>query len=367
MTSRIPRLTAAKAAALLAVFALGLSLLAVTSGDSNARIRKKPKPPSLYWGAWIGPQLTGTEAPQDMNAVRAFQNLVGKPLSLVEFSLPFANCSESPCTFLPFPTDRFDNVRQYGAIPFYSWASGSTPIKVDQPDFQLGDVINGTYDSYIRSVADSARNWGHPFFLRFNWEMTGDWFPWAEGANGNTPGQYVAAWRHVHDIFTSAGATNATWVWCPLVDPHNTLHALRSTYPGNAYVDWTCLDGYNWGAAPVNPHRWKSFNKIFEKDYTRVIKKIARRKPMILAELGSNSAGGNKAAWITNMFKRLKTDYRRVRGIIWFDVVDRNIDWPLETSPSAAAAFGKGVRPARYFGNVFGGFGTNPIPPPPRP
>ncbi len=35
------------------------------------------------------------------------------------------------------------------------------------------------------------------------------------GVNGDQPGEFVAAWRHVHDIFTSVGATNATWVWCP--------------------------------------------------------------------------------------------------------------------------------------------------------
>ena len=80
-------------------------------------------------------------------------------------------------------------------------------------------MIAGRYDEYIREFAEEARAWGHPFFLRFNWEMNGDWFPWSEGVNGNPSGEYVAAWRHVHDIFAAVGATNVTWVWCPFVDP----------------------------------------------------------------------------------------------------------------------------------------------------
>ncbi len=111
-------------------------------------------------------------------------------------------------------------IRNYGAVPFFSWGSQSTPVPLDldEPAFQLADIANGTYDSYIREFAEGAKAWGHPFFLRFDWEMNGNWFPWAEDANANNPGEYVAAWRHVHDIFTQVGATNATWVWCPYVE-----------------------------------------------------------------------------------------------------------------------------------------------------
>ncbi|MBA3865307.1 MAG: hypothetical protein H0X42_02995 [Solirubrobacterales bacterium] len=49
--------------------------------------------------------------------------------------------------------------------------------------------------------------------------MNGDWFPWSESANGNQPGEYVAAWRHVHEIFSAAGATDATWPGVPRSTP----------------------------------------------------------------------------------------------------------------------------------------------------
>ena len=121
------------------------------------------------------------------------------------------------------------------------------------PDFQLSDVLSGRYDSYIREFAEAARNWGHSFFLRYDWEMNGNWFPWNEAVNENNPGEYVAAWRHVHDIFTAVGATNATWVWCPYAEDDRHFTNLAPLYPGDEYVDWTCMDGFNWGKTRPTP------------------------------------------------------------------------------------------------------------------
>ena len=63
-----------------------------------------PASNSIYWGAWIGNQLTGTEAPWDMNAV--IQLRAARPartLSIVNFSAPFANCSSSTLLLLQLP------------------------------------------------------------------------------------------------------------------------------------------------------------------------------------------------------------------------------------------------------------------------
>ena len=169
-------------------------------------------------------------------------------MSLVNFSNPFANCFSSPCKPYNFPAGEFNTIHGRGAIPFFSWANDALPVSGDQSDYQLSDVIAGRHDSYITAWATAAKAWGHPFFLRFNWEMNGRWFPWSEGVNGNQTGEYVAAWRHVHDIFTRVGATNTTWVWCPNIDPGHAIQSLGELYPGDGYVDWTCLDGYNFNA-----------------------------------------------------------------------------------------------------------------------
>lgn len=322
------------------------------------------EPTQIYWGAWIGPHYTGIEAPWDETALASFETLVGKKVSLINFSAPFADCASVPCSFYEFDVKGFDSVRRHGAIPFFSWGSQSTPSRTSEPDFQLGDVVAGTYDSYIAGWADAARRWGHPFFLRFNWEMNGNWMPWSEGVNGNAAGEYVAAWRHVHDIFTTRGATNVTWVWCPYVDDRvPRLTKLRGLYPGGAYVDWTCLDGYNYGRKPMARRKvWRGFDRLYRWSYHELLK-IAPSKPMIIGEVASSEYGGSKAAWIRDMLaKQLPARYPLIKGILYFDKYDSRMDWPVKTSSAAAQAFGSAIASPYYASNQFGSLGnTAPI------
>jgi beta-mannanase len=291
-----------------------------------------------------------------MNAVSSFEGLAQKKLSLVQFASPFADCSRSPCSFYGFPTTPMENIRKHGSIPFFSWSSQSTPSSLNEPNFQLADVIAGTYDSYIRSWATAAKNWGHPFFLRFNWEMNGNWFPWSEGVNGNKSGEYVTAWRHVYDIFTAVGATNATWVWCPNIDPGNEFRALSSLYPGDAYVDWTGLDGYNWGTAPYRPAGWRSFDQLYSSTYHRIVDAIAPSKPMAIGEVGSTEYGGSKAAWVKDMLAKIPASYPKIHSLLWFNrhAEGEDMDWSIETSSSATSAFAAGIQSPAYAGNQYG-------------
>jgi mannan endo-1,4-beta-mannosidase len=368
----------ALAAALVALLAAGpVSAAGQASPQAHAakadagkpygkRKKKAPKQRPTFWGAWIGTQLTGNQPPWDMAAVSRFEQMSAKPLSLIEFAAPFADCGQSPCSNYAFPKFEMDTIRNYGAIPFFSWGSQSIPVPGDLsiPDYQLADIGGGAHDAYIREFAEAARDWGHPFFLRFDWEMNSDWFPWAEGANGNGPGQYIAAWRHVHDIFASVGATNATWVWCPYAHAVPRFGSLAGYYPGDDAVDWTCLDGFNWAKNGVNSQPWRSFDQIFHAAYRQITRKIAPKKPMLLAEFASGGKSKRKAEWITQMFKDLRTKYKRVRGLIWFEQIDRGVQWPIESSPKVTKAFSQGIRQAGFKGNLYGGLTGGPIGPP---
>ena len=319
----------------------------------------QPSGGPIYWGATIGSHLTGNQAPWDMGAVTKFEEGARKKVSMVQFFQPFANCNPT-CSFYRFPTSPMESIRTHGSIPVLSWSSQSIPSTKNEPDFQLSDVISGRYDSYIREFATQAKGWNHPFFLRFNWEMNGSWFPWHEGVNGNQPGESAKAWRHVHDIFSAVGVTNATWVWCPNVE-YSGSTSLSSLYPGDSYVDWTCLDGYNWGTNPAKPDKWKSFDTVYKASYQKIVEMIAPSKPMMIGEVASTEYGGSKATWIRDMLAKLPTDYPKIRALLWFDKFDSNMDWPVETSGSAAAAFAEGIQSSRYLGNAFAGLSASEI------
>ena len=97
-----------------------------------------------------------------MNAVAKFEEMTRKPVSMVQFFQPFADCSES-CRPYSFPFTPLENIRQHGAIPVLSWSSQSIPSSLSEPEFQLSDLIEGRYDTYIAKFAEEARDSGHPF------------------------------------------------------------------------------------------------------------------------------------------------------------------------------------------------------------
>jgi hypothetical protein len=316
--------------------------------------------PSIYWGGSIGTQFTGSEPPWDWSALTDFdnQNAGSKASSIVVWGMPFH--SNAWCNgYCTFTTSLYEQVRQAGMIPWISWSSEDEDGGSGYSDAQ---IAAGSEDSYITQWAEGAKAWGHPFFLRFDWEMNGNWFPWGAGANGNSAADYVAMWRHVHDIFTRVGATNATWVWCPNVDPSHVLTPLASLYPGSNYVDWTCLDGYNGG----DP--WTSFHGLFAPTYGEITGTIAPDKPMIVGETASTESGGSKATWISNMLSDMPVSFPKIHGLIWYDASTSgpggHSDWPIESSSSAQAAFASGIASSAYATDNYSNLGSGPVPVP---
>jgi len=310
---------------------------------------------SAYWGANIGPHLTGASPPYDMTAADQFESMAGKRMSLMEFSLPWAYCNTDPCSFIPFPTAQMEAIRQRGSIPVFGWASYSQPLTMVEPDFTLAKIAGGAYDDYIRQWADDARDWGHPFFLQFDWEMNinGLW-PYSESVNGNNPGDYVKTWRHVHDIFRQEGATNATWTWCATGEYNGSL-GLKALYPGDDYVDWTCIDAYNWD------YDFKPFSSVFGPTYDAV-QAIAPSKPLLVGETASTEKNGNKAKWISDaLTTQIPRRFPNIKGVVWFEKYEDR-DWPIETSPASKDAFAAGIASPFYAGATFSDV-TSPIPP----
>jgi beta-mannanase len=187
--------------------------------------------------------------------------------------------------------------------------------------------------------------------------MNGNWMPWSELVNGNKPGQFVQAWRHIHNIFTSLGVTNVTWLWSPNIDYSNSI-PLREVYPGDAYVDWTAMDGYNWGN--IGPHSWESFSQVFQQTYYDILGITS--KPLMIAETASTEQAGNKAGWITDGFvNQLVHTFPLIRGFVWFNQ-NKETDWRIESSPSAQNAFASAIQSNYYASNNYANLNISPIP-----
>ena len=125
----------------------------------------------------------------------------------------------------------------------------------------------------------------------------------------------------------------STWVWCPYADvdrasapsPATTRATNTSTGPASTASTGPTTD--------VNSQPWRSFDEIFWSSYRPITRKIAPTKPMLLAEFASGGKSHRKSEWIKQMFQDLRTKYRRIRGLIWFEQFDRGVQWPIESAP----------------------------------
>ena len=261
--------------------------------------------------------------PADLNEVNQFEQVAEAHADIVQW---FADWRR------PLDQGQLQAVARRGSTPEITWEPWDKSIGAyrAQPPYRLATIIDGSHDDYIRASARAVARFGKPVYIRFAQEMNGDWYPWAEEANGNRSGQYVAAWRHVHDIFTAEGATNVRWVWCP-----GTRAIRYSQYPGDAYVDVVALSGFNGGSS-LPWGGWRTFRDIFN-NQLESLRRLAPTKPVQIAEVGTARHGGNKAAWIHDMFAYVD-HHRWIQSVLWFEL-HKQADWRLETSRASRRAF----------------------------
>ena len=312
----------------------------------------------IYWGAYITGKTydsTWGDAPWDSRTTAMFEQHAGKGVSIIHWGQAWSHGGQ----FQNFEPGTFDIVRSHGSIPMINWNPWDWCCGVNQPQWSLSNIIGGTYDSYITQWATAAHNWGHPLFLRMMDEMNGNWYPWSEAVNGNQSGQYVQAWRHIHDIFVAVGATNVSFVWCPNTEYSGSL-PLEGLYPGDAYVDWVAIDGYNWGTNPAHYDVWATFAQALGPTYNH-LGTLAPTKPVMIAETASTEFGGSKANWITDaLTTQIPLNFPRIKALVWFNWNADSMDWVIETSNSAQTAFAQGIASPYYASNVFGNLNGKP-------
>jgi mannan endo-1,4-beta-mannosidase len=336
-------------------------MLALWSGWANSVCAASPPPPagSIAVGVYFNEQRV--YAPADE---QAFQDLQAQTGRLAELYMNFQTWTEE---WKNFSTRLANNALAHGGIFMVVWCPMKTETGQD-PAWSCRAVSSGKYDAYIRQYATEVHRWNQPLMIRLAHEMNGSWYPWgvaftdgAKRTNGNTPADYVGMWRHVHDLFQAEGATNVLWVWSPnllFVNAHNSkpqaVADYRALYPGDAYVDWIGLDGYNDGLKS----QWKSFAELFGDSYQAIT--ALTSKPLMIAEFGCTEqgapAGSSKAAWITQTYlQEIPEHFPRIRLVNWFcrdKSQQGEADWRFNSSPAALAAYRAVVNSPLYQGRV---------------
>jgi mannan endo-1,4-beta-mannosidase len=176
-------------------------------------------------------------------------------------------------------------------------------VQMEPVGASLAAIAAGKCDRYLETYADQVRTFGHPVILSFAAEMNGSWYAWGYG---RAPARlFVAAWRHVVDVFRAQGARNVTWLWTvnTVTEPSAPL---RQWWPGAGYVDWVGIDGYFFRAADT-------YGSVFGATITQV--RALTGDPVLLAETAVGPVVG--VGKIAELFAGARADH--LAGLVWFD------------------------------------------------
>lgn len=281
-----------------------------------------------FSGCAIGAYVNG------MENIGAFQTAIGKNLAIVLWYVHWQD---------PFPTSEANTVYANGSVPLITWE----PWITGSPN-TLEAIAAGSYESYVRGFMQAAKDWGHPLFLRFAHEMNGNWYPWDGAHNGAAAGpeNYKQAFIYIYNVRQQVGATNVYLVWCPnnTSVPSDAWNTIAAYYPGNQYVDWIGMDGYNWGYGS-----WQEFDALFEEAYQTLT--ALTSKPLLIGEFASASLEGSRAEWLTDTFSKINNNYPRIKAFCWFNT-NKERDWRITTYPSDEAAFRQGISGSYYLDSM---------------
>jgi mannan endo-1,4-beta-mannosidase len=339
--------------------ALAAVLLFALAGCQAKKTVARPRVPPKLAGV-VQPPATGAyigvfrpPAPFDATAVDAYVARISpKKPAIVMWYQPFANGRTK------FDPAAAVSLYARGAVPMLTWepwdpGSESTPTisTSAEAQFRLSNIIAGAYDPYMRTFAQAVKSARGPVMIRLMHEMNGNWYPWSGTANGNQPQEFVAAWRHVHDLFVAEGATNVTWVWSINREsvPNTPANSFAAYYPGDAYVDWVSMSGFNWGGS-IPGTSWLSFDYWFTAPLAYL---KTTGKPVVLSEFGCIEGGGDKGAWLLDAYAKIASQHPEIKAVIYFDDLEsrpggQKLDWRIDSSPGSLAAYRAAVAPP-YF------------------
>jgi hypothetical protein len=298
-------------AAIIAVAAIALGITLYNRSSEPTGPLPVHLPPAS--GSYLGVYAEGV--PNSYSQVAAFRNATGAKPDVVMYYSGW---------FVPFQTGFATTVAKNGAVPL---------VQMDPDNVSIAAIASGRYDGYLSSYAEAIRAYKHPVIVGFGHEMNGNWSSW--GYRHTSPRVFVAAWRHIVNIFKALGTRNVTWLWTVNIINDSRSgkvdNNLSQWWPGSSYVTWVGIDGYylkpSWQFAP-----------LFGPTIAAV--RTLTGAPILIAETGAIPAA-NQSAKINNLFAGIRS--YGLLGFIWFNTAN-SIGQPFGINTSTAiAAFRKGA------------------------
>ncbi len=279
----------------------------VTTGTGTLNFPKKE------WGAYTGWQE---------NALTDLETVLGTQAKHRAVFIHWGNEKLFPKYLSPYVKDKGKTLVVFWEATNYNVGT------VNQAGYSYDAILNGNFDSYIAQFAADAKAYGGEVILIPFSEMNGDWFPWSITQNGNTAQKHIDAWRKIREAFR--GATNVKFGWAPNHDavPDIAANQFEKFYPGDAYVDYVGLDGFNFN----NP--WMTFDQIFGKSLAKM---KVYNKPVYIFSFAS-APGTQKSAWIADALTTQIPKYPEIKGWIWFNE-NKERDWRINSDTNALNAF----------------------------
>jgi hypothetical protein len=267
----------------------------------------------------------------DLSQLATWEATVGRTANILQTTT--SSWAYSDPSLTTFPASRAKSVSQAGSTLELTWQPQDPYAGLNQPQFSLKSITTGQHDAYIKTYADAIKASKQNIRLRLAHEMNGSWMLWSEGRNGNSAGDFIAAWRHIHDVFAQEGVTNVTWVWAPNIDAAGSP-SVKSLYPGDSYVDVIGMDGYSY-----TQEGCRSAQAIFTPLLTDI--RSFSQKPVYIEEVGASAACSNRASWINAFFSWVKLN--SIVGFNWWERPSTQGDYRLLNDPVSLAAFKLGL------------------------
>ncbi len=256
------------------------------------------------------------------DGLSSFENAVGKQAKYRAVFIHWGNESA-------FPMKWKTSIADTGKTLVIFWEATNYNVgTVNQTAYNYDSVLNGNWDSYFTQFAKDAKAYGGEVILIPFSEMNGDWFPWAITQNNNSPQKHIDAWRRIRNIFKDVPNVKFGWAPNQVSVPNTTINQFENFYPGDAYVDYVGLDGFNFGTP------WLTFDELFAKPLAKM---KVYKKPIYIFSFAS-AAGTLKDEWITDALKVQMYRHPEIKGWIWFNE-NKERDWRVNVDPIALNAF----------------------------